>query len=138
MTHEITFAVSFPGGHYIQDCLAVAAGICNCNENALLLALGPVSHQNVTAEAVLKKKRLLEDLLIGPDAELAVFFAVRRHLNLHLARPSISSGPLTCASPPCSTTSRPMEMTRGKTLRHAMGPAFAETRNLEAQLSEPH
>lgn len=53
------------GGGIIDDSLEVSDAIMNGNPNAVLLCLAPASHSNVRQEAVVQKRRQLEDRLLG-------------------------------------------------------------------------
>ena len=56
---------SMSGGAIIDDNLEVSDSIMNGNPNAALLCLAPASHSNVRQEALVQKRRHLEDKLLG-------------------------------------------------------------------------
>ena len=53
------------GGSFIDNSLEVIDAIINGNPNAALLCLAPASHSNVRQEALVQKRRHLEDRLLG-------------------------------------------------------------------------
>ncbi len=65
--HQLFWAVwNFSGGSLIDDCIDTAASTLNGNPNAALLCLQTAWHSNVKQEAVVEKRRKLEDKVMRP------------------------------------------------------------------------
>ena len=49
----------------MHECLDAAASCLDVNPNAALLVLAPVFHSNVSREAIVQKRRTLEDKVMA-------------------------------------------------------------------------